>query len=627
MTEKSKANNLRPKKSRRSFLRTGLSGAAGLAMLTCPDSFKLLSGHPGIKNGNGLNTLQNGAEGELLYNGIKLPPEWPPRNMNPDSWDPMPIPYLAYPPEVINVDTGRQLFVDDFLIEFTNLKRQFHQPVKYEGNPVLKPETESEKNNGFCPVAAPFSDGVFYDPEDDLFKLWYMAGWFDGTALAYSKDGKVWTRPEFDVVHGTNLVLPSRNEFRRDGLSVWLDHEADNPAERFKMYVYERVGKIGEKLTGGEGYQLTSPDGIHWNWRGRIGKTGDNSTFFYNPFRKKWVFTVRTTGRLSRPWETDPNWGGSQRGRSRSYWDNNSFLAALDGWDNYDPVFWLGADKLDNRRSKYDIGSEPQLYKVDAVGYESLMLGLIQLHYGPPNETCAKGGYPKLTELQIAFSRDGFHWDRTNRQTFIGAKPDEKNSWERGYIHSVGGVCNIVGDSLYFYYTAFRGDETNLNPNQMWSGMYANASTGLAILRRDGFASMHAGAEGILLTRMLNFSGNYLFVNIDGSKGKLYAEICTEDGKPIVGFTRNDCIPVSADSTKCIIKWKQNDSLHPLAGKPVRLKFYLTNSIFYAFWISQTDKGHSSGATAAGGPGLSGTWDTDHSGSDNIKIKRIYDHE
>ena len=88
------------------------------------------------------------------------------------------------------------MFVDDFLIEYTNLERKFHQPVKFKGNPILKPETKIEMNEGYCPVAAPFSDGVFYDPNDNLFKMWYMAGWFDGTALATSADGIHWDRPQ-----------------------------------------------------------------------------------------------------------------------------------------------------------------------------------------------------------------------------------------------------------------------------------------------------------------------------------------------------------------------------------------------------------------------------------------------
>ena len=33
-------------------------------------------------------------------------------------------------------------------------------------------------------------------------------------------------------------------------------------------------------------------------------------------------------------------------------------------------------------------------------------------HYGPPNDVCLAGAYPKLTELQLGYSRDGFHWSR-----------------------------------------------------------------------------------------------------------------------------------------------------------------------------------------------------------------------
>jgi hypothetical protein len=236
------------------------------------------------------------------------------------------------------------------------------------------------------------------------------------------------------------------------------------------------------------------------------------------------------------------------------------------------------------------------------------MLGLIQPHYGPHNDECAKGGFPKLTELQLAFSRDGFHWDRSNRNTFIGASL-QKGNWERAYIHSIGGVCNIVDDKLHFYYTAFQGDETNLNPNP-WNGMYANASMGLAVLRRDGFASMEAGnKEKILLTRNLEFTGKHLFVNIDNPDGSLAVELCHEDGSPISGFSRNDCITIASNNTKQTVTWKNYESLESVNDKPLRIKFYLQNSKLYAFWISKDKDGASGGATAAGGPGLKGYWD------------------
>ncbi|MBI4580727.1 MAG: hypothetical protein HY718_13555, partial [Planctomycetes bacterium] len=58
--------------------------------------------------------------GAVLYNGIRLPAPWPPKydQLPPD---PMPVPYLSAPPSVIPIDVGRQLFVDNFLIEQTTL--------------------------------------------------------------------------------------------------------------------------------------------------------------------------------------------------------------------------------------------------------------------------------------------------------------------------------------------------------------------------------------------------------------------------------------------------------------------------------------------------------------------------
>ena len=119
----------------------------------------------------------------------------------------MPVPYLESPPSIIPIDIGRQLFVDDFLIEQTTLRRTFHRAEEYEGNPILKPETELDSNRGHRePVlrpgstVCPFDDAVLYDPEDGLFKMWYMAGHEYSTALAYSRDRIHWERPKFDVL-------------------------------------------------------------------------------------------------------------------------------------------------------------------------------------------------------------------------------------------------------------------------------------------------------------------------------------------------------------------------------------------------------------------------------------------
>src|SRR6185295_1743549 len=112
--------------------------------------------------------------GETLYNGIALPREWPPRLADfPTSVEKEPVvpPYLVSPPNVIAIDVGRQLFVDDFLIAETTLKRTFHLAKYHPASPVLKPDKPWEMKNPDHAAAMVFSDGVWYDPRDQLFKM------------------------------------------------------------------------------------------------------------------------------------------------------------------------------------------------------------------------------------------------------------------------------------------------------------------------------------------------------------------------------------------------------------------------------------------------------------------------
>ena len=222
-------------------------------------------------------------EEQTLYNAIRLSRPWPPIYSSENSRQPRVAPYLTNRPAVIPIDVGRQLFVDDFLVLDTTLKRSFHRARLHDINPVLKPETPLEMNGGMRPLACPFNDGVFYDPQDRLFKLWYHAGWFDGIAYATSRDGLHWERPNLDVEPGTNRVLVRGKGYMRDGVGVWLDQESLDPNQRFKMFVYFRGPN-----NYGSGETYTSADGIHWSEPIRTGPCGDNTTIFYNPFRKVW---------------------------------------------------------------------------------------------------------------------------------------------------------------------------------------------------------------------------------------------------------------------------------------------------------------------------------------------------
>ena len=226
-------------------------------------------------------------KGELLYNGIRLPEEWPPRH--PEAFfekreNPAP-PYLNKKPEIITMGRGRELFVDDFLIRSSTCKRKFHYPEKYEGNPILKPEMPwevSPLNGSSC--ACPKSGGLWYDYEKKLYRLWYEGGWCNTVCCAESRDGIHWERPEYDVFPGTNRVLPYG--IRSDSWTVVHDYYTENEAERFKLFLMEPCWIV-------RGLCMTSPDGIHWSRPVSSGLAGDRSTMFYNPFRKKWCFSLR----------------------------------------------------------------------------------------------------------------------------------------------------------------------------------------------------------------------------------------------------------------------------------------------------------------------------------------------
>lgn len=651
--------------------------------------------------------------GETLYNGIVLPEVWPPKGTY-KAGEPMAVPYLSNPPPVIDISNGRQLFVDDFLIESNTLKRTWHPATLHSNNPVLKPDREWEKLGGA--MAMPFSDGVWLDPwcpltppqfkpveiqdpaalverllnpgtnapakflseqlspatratlaafkpvdavslsamqkvlatelngavngpliytverfgdvqragrmqertsqllalrpasgpllqrqnrwllEDafprELFRMqpvfacYYMAGYGRGTALATSTNGIDWEKPEFDVKPGSNLVQLDP----RDSSTVWLDQETANPAERYKMW---RSHKDGDTFGLSLHY---SADGIHWGPRVlRTGSAGDRTTVFWNPFRKVWSYSLRH------------GWGEP---RARRYWEVRDLLAGPHWKEISEPQMWVGSDRLDPMRA--DLQVTPQLYNLDAVGYESLMVSLFSIWRGDKN---IPEGRPKPNSVWLGFSRDGYHWDRPDRRPLIDVS-EKPGDWNWGNVQSVAGGFQVVGRNLHFYFSGRSGAEGQRD---------GGGAMGLATLRRDGFASMDAGPEGgVLTTRPMKFNANYLFVNLktNAPDGELRIEILHPDGRAITvtkndtkqqitPFTKENSSPLAADQTLMTVGWANGiQDLSMLAGRPVKFRFHLKNASLYAFWVSPSRFGRSLGHMAAGGPNFVGPTDT-----------------
>lgn len=526
------------------------------------------------------HTLAQSRDPETLYNGVVLPTPWPPNRVPPSRRVEQP-PYLASPPPLVNIDVGRQLFVDDFLIEESSLYRTFHPAAYHPASPVLTPEREWEMRDRHAidtkiqpsPSAMPFSDGVFFDPADGLFKLWYMAGYQQATALAVSHDGVSWQRPNLPVVKGTNIVWPDR----RDSNTVWVDLDAP-PRSRYKMASF---------VFAANALRLSeSSDGIRWRTVGDSGPCADRSTLFRNPFRGVWVFSLRADDE-----------GGVRR--YRRYHESRSFPAR---WRATDPVSWVAADALDPARPELQAQSE--LYNLDAVAYESVMLGLFTIFRGESRDR------EKPNDICVAFSRDGFHWDRSARQPFLTVS-ETPGDWNWGNVQSAGGGCLVVGDRLYFYVSGRQGiPGTNLP---------GRCSTGLAILRRDGFASLTdqwpvgaprrvLGDRTSVITRPLRFRGRHLFVNAEAA-GEIRVEVLDANGRVVDGYSAADCVPVRGDSTTHAVRWNRAATLDGLHRETIRLRFSLLRSRLYAFWIADSAAAHSRGYVAAGGPGYTKNYD------------------
>jgi hypothetical protein len=543
---------------RRKFIKGSVLGTLGLA----------------LEPGWSISVAGVASAGEVLYNGIRLSTPWPPQNQTLTA-DPPPLPpYLISFPAVIPIDVGRQLFVDDFLIEHTTLKRTFHTTEFHPATPVLKPDRPWEQEGG--PTAMVFSDGVWFDSKDRLFKMWYMGGYVRSTCCATSADGLRWDKPVLDVQPGTNIVHVTR----RDSATVWLDLEDPDPRRRFKLFLYAHPEGAGALSI------YFSPDGIHWSERvARSGPTGDRTTVFYNPFRKVWVFSLR---------EYFPPPKGV--GRCRRYRESTDVLAGAK-WQKGEPPLWVGADALDPRRD--ELKTRCELYNLDAFAYESVLVGLFDIWRGQPRDRA------KPNEVCVGFSRDGFHWSRPDRRAFIPVS-ERYGDWNWGNVQSAGGGCLVVRDKLHFYVSGRAGVRGSRD-----SGV---CSTGLALLRRDGFASMDAGdTEETLTTRPVRFRGKHFFVNVDAGNGELRAEILDPDGKVIAPFSRANCVPVRSDKTLQGIQWKRAKDLSATAGKPVKFRFHMRRGRLYAFWVSPSKTGTSHGYVAAGGPGFTGPADTNES--------------
>jgi len=513
--------------------------------------------------------------------------------------------YLLAPPSPILINVGRQLFVDDFLIESShNLKHTFHQ-AEVHPEPLISPGDDEVstfvRDSGLTVVsyfAAPYSDGVWWDAYQRRFRAWLLGG-PNALKLAESDDGIEWRRAT--LRNGSEIIMEVPQG--RDSGAVWIDFQTDDESARYKMSHFNFTDKKNWLYTSHDGLEWPS----YWDPAARTAHysskpdvpTGDRTTFFRDPFRKKWVWSLRDVIDLRES-------GGLEFNRVRRYAETADLIGMPEATAANTP--WMIAHPDDDDGA----GKPAQLYNVDAIAYESLMVFMLTIWTGNERLDVDTGtAASKSNAVHVGFSRDGFHVSRPSaerRRPFIG--PGEPESWNEGNVQSVAAGITIVGpedqEELFIYFSA---RENRLVASDR---LERRGRMGLARLRRDGFASLDAGEDrGMLTTRLLRFdhADGFLFVNTDARGGELRVEVIDENWIVVPGLSLDECIPLTVDSTRKMVAWTSTQSVGRMRGARFRLRFNLRSARLFSFWVSPGLKGSSNGFLAAGGPGYLGYQD------------------
>ena len=482
----------------------------------------------------------------------------------------------------MDIGTQKQLFTDGrFFQHSEGIELCMNSPMQDPDPVLIADQPWEEKGIGAYSTTFRESDG--------RFRLWYDALMDVGTpqesarrlCYAESEDGIQWEKPSLGLVPfrgstANNIVAPLLERQSMQGATVYRDERA--PAdERYKLWSKFRPtdSQITEGTRSGL-WAMHSPDGIHWqtypNQPNPTNQSCDTQNMFF------WDETFKCYVGYTRVRETQSSDEAALAGKVayRSVgritspdfrtWSSTQIVLEADEDDLAIPV----PSKFDDQRPSIDY------YTSCAMKYESaqdvyLMFPSVYYHWG-------EKGFPATMDIQLLTSRDGIHWQRQgNRHPFLRHGMD-------GEIRSGMLFANPwlipVGDELWLYYAGMAHNHAAA-PDDVGR----SSSLFRARMRRDGFVSADAGySGGQFITPVLQFDGNRLKLNLDGSAGGwLQVEIQDADGQPVPGFGLTEADPVVGNATSKPVTWQGKDDLNELVGKSVRLRFVLRAMKLYAF--------------------------------------------
>lgn len=456
--------------------------------------------------------------------------------------------------DVIDLGDRRELFVDGYLIDKLQGAELCLQSPRDEG--IAFPLDRAWEGS-FCAYFTIIRDGQKY-------RAYYRglpAAGMEGarsevTCYAESTDGKAWTKPNLGLVthNGStdNNIVVAEQPFTHNFCPL-LDDRPGVPAN-------ERYKALGGSAKSGL-VAWASADGLRWR------KLRDE------PVITKGAFDSQNV----------PLWSGTEKSYVCYYRVTVAGVRRIARVTSLDFLHW----------------SEPTLMEYGVLGDPTAKVPIEHLY---TNQTSPYFRAPHILLAIAARFLPGRRVLTPEQARQLGVDPGYFNDCSDGVLMSTRGGAlydrtfmeGFLRPGLGLSNWTSRTNYPALNvvqtgPAEM--SLYVNQDYGQPTahlhrysMRLDGFASLRARRSGEMRTRPLTFSGKELELNFATSAaGGVRVEIQDAVGQPLPGFALADSLETIGNELERVVQWRQGSDLSKIAGKPVRLRFALTDADVFSF--------------------------------------------
>lgn len=442
--------------------------------------------------------------------------------------------------EPIDLGSRREMFVDRLLVgELKNATLKLHEPRLAE--PVSPPRPDGH----YATVLKAGDKFQFYyrrnkDPKITS-KTHGVEALHDGevTLYAESRDTIHWTLPKLGLLEHPsfpegNIVL--MDEFLvNHNFTPFIDPKPGTPAaQKYKALgglAYQPSHSATRAKRGAGGLKaFVSSDGIHWK-----------------KLREEPVIPEA--------------WGKYFDSQNHAFWSESEQRYVC-----YFRCLIKGLRGIARTTSRDFITWTPPVEIPANLADEHLYTSCTQPYFRAPHiyvamPTRFMDRRGSATDILLMTTRGGNSYDREFTQSFI--RPGlSQEGWANRANYAAIGIHQTSDTEMSMFLTGGR--------------RYT--------MRLDGFASVNAPLSGgELLTRPVTFAGRQLEINYStGAAGQIRVELQGGDGRALPGFSLEDCEPVWGDHISRIVKWKNGDAVNAHAGKPVRLRFDLSDADLFS---------------------------------------------